>query len=547
MRKSLLFPFNQTYWLVGFCLYLSSCAQVVAPTGGAIDSTAPVILKSEPMNATVHFNAKKIAISFNEYIQLKDLNNQLIISPPLRKAPDIKVKNKTLLIDLEDTLKSNTTYTFSFGNAIVDFTEGNALENYQYVFSTGSFLDSLSLSGKVDLAFNHTVEKGTLVMLYDLEKTKIDSFPYKVLPDYFGKSNELGNYTINNIREGRYKIFSLKDGNSNYLFDSDDERIAFVDTVLILSKPLVLDMSLFQEPKAKLYVKKPVRNAEGQLTLVLSKPSEKLSLENLLPEQKFAFSRTEISKTNDSLNFWYAGATGDSLKLKLLQNESVLDTIAVKIPTKENSGGRGERATSLVVRSNANGDGTFDLNKKLRLQFPQAIKKANTASIKLYNRKLEIPFTFQFVDSLKRNAALDAKFLEDSTYMLFIPPGSFEDYNGLKNDTTRLSFRMMLLRNYGTLKLNIKLPKEGNYLLQMLDDKENLINERELKKSEAVFYDYLKTGSYKFKLIVDTNKNGRWDTGKFLENRQPEKTIYFGSALTVRANWDLVELWDLTK
>jgi uncharacterized protein (DUF2141 family) len=547
MKGALQKSIKTQHLFVLICLLFYSCAQVVSPTGGAVDTVPPQIVKSIPKNASVNFNAKKIEIAFNEFIQLRELNNQLIVSPPLRKTPDIKVKNKTLSIEIEDTLKENTTYTFSFGNSIVDFTEGNALENFQYVFSTGSFLDSLTVSGKIEMAFNHVAEKGVLVMLYAAEKTLQDSFPYKVLPDYFGKTNELGNYSINNIRKGEYKIFALKDGNSNYLFDSDDERIAFGDSVLSITKPLVVNLELFQELKSKLFIKKPVRNAEGQLSLIFSKPTQNIALQSLLPEQKFVFKYLEMSKRLDTLNFWYAGAEGDSLKFKVLENGQILDTILVKIPTKENSGGRGERASVVSIRSNVNGDGTLDLNKKLTLQFASVLRKTNTARLRLTNRKLDVPLSFSFTDSLKRNALVDAKFVEDSSYLLLIPASSFEDYNGLKNDTVRLAFRIQSLRNYGTLKLAVKLPNEANYVLQMMDDKENVLREQVLNKSEIIFYEYVKPGLYKFKLLVDSNKNGRWDTGKFLEKKQAEKTIYYVNSLTVRANWDLEEVWDLTK
>ena len=531
----------------GVSMLLLSCAQVVAPTGGEPDVVPPKVVKSNPENYSTNFSGKKIQINFSEYITLKDMNSQLLISPPLKNTPETNVKNKSLTVEFEDTLKPNTTYTFSFGNSIVDFTEGNALENYQFVFSTGYYLDSLAVTGNVQKAFDHSVEKGILVMLYALEKTSADSFPYHERPDYFGKTNDLGNYVINNIKPGKYKIFALKEGNSNYLFDSDDEQIGYVDSVLEITKSLSVDLSLFQEQKSKLYLKKPVKNLEGLLIVALSKPVKTIAIESLLPAQKFVWSSTEISANKDTLKFWYAGADGDSLKFKLLVNEQVLDTIEVKIPRKESNKGKGDHSIEIQIKTNVNSDGTLDLNKKIRLLFAQPIKKFNSSRILLSNRKDSVSFELNFIDTLKRVAELDAKLIADSVYKLFIPQGVFEDYNGLKNDTNRISFRMLTSRDYGTLKLNVKLGSSVNYLLQLLDEKENVLHQRTLSKSEIVFYEYLKPGTYKFKLLEDLNENKKWDTGKFLEKKQPEKIRYFGNTLTVRANWDLEEIWDLSK
>lgn len=532
-----------------FCLVvlLYSCAQQVAPTGGIQDKIAPTVLKCVPENPSTNFNGKKIQIVFDEYIKVNDINSQFVISPPMKKIPEVKVKNKTLSLEIEDTLKSNTTYTFSFGNSIVDYTEGNPVENYQFVFSTGPLLDSLSLFGKVNKAFNHSVDKGVLVMLYAEEKTQNDSFPYHELPDYFGKTNEFGIFTINHIREGKYKLLALKEANANYLFDSDDEQIAFLDSVLTLDKKVTIELHLFQEQKAKLYLKKPVKVNEGLLTLSFSRPTQDIRLESLFPQQKMEWSYLEQSQNRDTVRYWFANASGDSLKFKVLENGKILDTVAVKILKKEERQSRGDKAIEVRIKSNINGDRSFDLNKKIRLQFPQPIKKYNAARISLSRRNEPINFTLNFIDSLRRMAELDAVFVEDSSYKLLIPQGVFEQYDGLKNDTNLFTFHVLSTRDYGTLKLKVKLKQSGNYLLQLMDEKEAVLNEKHLVNSEVIFYELLKPGNYKFKLIADENNNGKWDTGKFLLKQQAEKTYYFPSVLTVRSNWDMDEIWDLSK
>jgi hypothetical protein len=198
-------------------MLLASCAQVVAPGGGKKDTTPPQVLKYTPDSASLNFKGKTIEILFDEFIQLKDLNTQLIISPPLEFTPDINIRGKSLIIEFngKEVLKDNTTYCISLSNAIQDINENNAKENFSYIFSTGSYIDSLKLNGKVELAFDHKTENGILVMLYsDLN----DSVVYKSLPAYFGKTNDEGLFQINNIRAGKYNIRALKDVNANYKY-----------------------------------------------------------------------------------------------------------------------------------------------------------------------------------------------------------------------------------------------------------------------------------------------------------------------------------------
>ncbi len=211
-------------------LFFYSCAKVVAPTGGPKDEEHPLIVEVNPPDYTVNFDSKKISITFNEYIQLKDLNNNLIISPPVGEKPDVKVKGKTLVIEFNEELKDSTTYNIYFGNSVQDYNEGNPIENFEYVLSTGTYIDSLSISGKIINSFNLLPEEGVYVMLYkDLE----DSVPIKQIPIYISKTNKEGLYRINNISNNKYKLFALRDFNKNYLFDLPNEDIAFIDSLVL--------------------------------------------------------------------------------------------------------------------------------------------------------------------------------------------------------------------------------------------------------------------------------------------------------------------------
>lgn len=213
-------------------LLTGGCAQQGAPTGGPQDEDPPDVVKTEPQNYSANFNAKRIEITFDEYLDMANFTQELVVSPPMETQPEIRMRRKTLIIEFEEELKEDVTYTFNFGEAIKDLNERNVLLNYEYVFSTGATLDSLSVKGTLKNAFDLTIPETPInVMLY----TELaDSMPLKQIPYYVGRTDKEGNFAVNNLRNGRYKLFVLKDGNNNFLFDLPTEQIAFLDTSLLV-------------------------------------------------------------------------------------------------------------------------------------------------------------------------------------------------------------------------------------------------------------------------------------------------------------------------
>ncbi|MBN2348333.1 MAG: Ig-like domain-containing protein [Bacteroidales bacterium] len=214
-------------------IFFVRCAKIGSPTGGPKDETPPRVIKSIPQNYSVHYSAKNIVIYFDEYIQLKNINQELIVSPPLQERPITRLNGKKLIIDLNNTLRDSTTYTLNFGNALADNNEGNLLPNFEFVFSTGSFLDSMTVSGTLLNAFDLKVpEKPVIVMLYD---NLNDSAPLQEIPAYIGQTNiENGSFAINNVKADSFRIFALQDANRNLLFDVWNEPVAFIDSVFYL-------------------------------------------------------------------------------------------------------------------------------------------------------------------------------------------------------------------------------------------------------------------------------------------------------------------------
>ncbi|MBN8696502.1 MAG: Ig-like domain-containing protein [Bacteroidetes bacterium] len=536
-------------------LLLASCAQIVAPGGGAKDTTAPTVLKYNPDSAQLGFNSKLIEINFDEYIQLKDLNNQLIISPPLNKTPDIDVKNKTLNIEFDknEVLKSNTTYCISFGNAVTDVNEGNPVENFKYIFSTGTFIDSLKVKGKVQTAFDHRTEKGILVMLYS---DSSDSVVYKSQPDYFGKTKADGTFEINNVKSGKYKMVAIKDANANYKYDGESESIAFYDSLVDASVKKDIELELFQEPSKKVFLKKATHPSYGRFDFVFSQGSDSIRINNLSNDLKGVQEYFEFSKNKDSLRYWITNYQKDSIVLQISNGNKIIDTLEFKFINKEEALKAKRNPLKLSVVNSPDGNQSFDLNKNLVLILSNPVKNiAASDKIILKEDTTLIPNKqFDLISAQSERAIIQLLLKSESTknyiikestnYSLFIPPGTFTDIFNLTNDTIKIDLKTREAKYYGSLKLKLNIPeKNSNYIIQLIDEQGLIQREQNIKKSEELLYEFLHPKKYKLKIIVDENNNGKWDSGNYLQHTQAEKVIYNTELINVRSNWDLELDW----
>jgi len=556
-------------------LLLTACAQVVAPGGGPVDVKPPRVLRYIPDSASINIKPKSIFIVFDEYINVAGMESQLVISPPLEKAPDIKVKDKTLLINFnkQDTLQPNTTYVFSFGNAIRDVNENNPKDNFKYVFSTGSFIDSLVVQGVVQNAFDHKPEKGVLVMLY---RNFDDSTIYKRKPDYFTKTKDNGAFQITNVREGKYKVIALKDANSDYKYNGDGEKIAFSDTLITTpsSRNLVLD--LFQEPPKKFQLKKFIYNSYGRIDFYFNRGSDSIEINPInyiLNEDDVIL---DYSANKDTLTYWFRNVDKDSLFLKVSNGTKIIDTVELKLIKKEEALTDKKNPLKLSLLKSADMNMNYDLGSVFHLTFSAPIVNYDYAkeadleesidSVKRPKRSLVYfnddwynvalcrwDSTHKVEDPYNRGVLMAApvrrlfdKWKPNTNYHLFIPPSTFTDFFGLTNDSIDINFKTRDEAYYGNFKIQINIPPtEHNYIVQLLDEQERVVRTRDIKSSETITYEYLPPGKYKLKIIYDTNTNYKWDSGNISKKRQPEKVIFNSELITVRANWDLDMKWDV--
>jgi len=555
----------RTFFFGLFIVFIYSCANIVPPNGGIKDTTPPKVIKSEPGNGTVKFNSRLIRIVFDEYIKLNNLNTQLMISPPQNNLPDIYVKGKSLFIKIKDTLAPNTTYNFYFGNAIADITESNVLANYQYVLSTGDYLDSMSVRGTVLDAFDLKPSDGVYVMLYD---SIVDSIPYLKRPLYLTKTDKTGKFQFNNLRNTDYKIFALSDANSNLLYDLPYEKIAFIDSLIkpdyydekkqlkekkdtltthdslstdsikvLLRTPVSYQMFMFEQKDTTQKVLKKTFERKGLVSAVFKYPVKNFKIEYPKTKNHNDIFIEEFNKTSDTLKLWIKDPALDTLYAVLYQNEKILDTINLKIIPRVSK--RAFKSKLLIIPNVAN-NSTFDYFSNLVLNFNNPVKSINTDSIIFKEDSLRITPQFKFLDSTYRLLELVNNLKEEASYQLLIPSKSFTDIFNNEHDTLKLKFKTKKKDDYGTLILNVKLPRENNqYIILLLDEKEKIVKREIISTSQKIKFINMKPGKYFVKTIYDENNDGKWNSGNYLGKKQSEKVYINKGDIITRANWDV--------
>lgn len=559
------------------------CANPVTPTGGPKDTKPPKVIDCDPPLHTTHFNKKEIRITFNKYIQLKDQNNQIIIAPPFKHQTDIRLHGKSIIIKLTDSLRTNTTYSINFGDAISDLTENNILHDFIYTFSTGSYIDSLSLSGKIINAFDQVPQKDVLAMLYinENDTLPIDSLPYHVIPYYLAKANENGEFTFKNLRDVPFLLFALKDMNGDHIYNPPNEYIAYLDTLVkgtyimppspeMLKKDSIAKSDTIHHKKDTAMIKNKTGMSYTLRLFVQSDSVQKILKADMINEDqigifyRFPAFKTEFiplnlsgvpqdwmipefNTTRDTVFLWVKRLQKDSLILRLVDMNKTLDTAKIDLTKKNVRKKKGDKGGSLIklhLSTNLTNSRLNQFKNDPLIISSYPISTQNLSRILLVNGKDTVNPKLAFTDSVKRKLKVSFKWEEDHPYRLIIPDSIFSSINGRSNDSLVVSFRTHSLRDFGSIQMTITIKDLSDYLIQLLDDKENILEQKIIYSSGKVKFDYLFPGKYKIKAVFDKNKNGRWDTGNFSKKIQPEMVQYFPKTIEVHANWDIDESWE---
>jgi len=569
-----------------------NCAHPVTPSGGPKDVTPPIIIETIPENGSANFATKKFSIKFNEYVSLDNIQEQALISPPMNEMPEFTVKGKSILVKFKEELKPNTTYSVYFGDAIVDITENNPVTNYTYIFSTGNFVDSLSLSGYVYNALDLKPVDGTFVMLYkDINDTiKFDSLPYYVVPYYLSKTNDIGRFQFNGLANDDYLLFAINDQNSNYIFDQPGEQIAFLDSLIVpiyIEKPKIdsintdsisnilmikdsiivetdslfldsiqyddtgsVNLFMFLSPDTIQRLLKAEVIANNTICFSFSQPATNVEFESLKYSPDSILFVVDFSKKKDTLYWYLNNPPIDSLELLVTQFNDTLGTVYLKLDIDKKSirvrkNEKEKKKEKLIWSSNTSGN-KLDLNKHLEIQFSQPYVRFNdvdSSILVIGNDSIWDP-EFSFIDSLQMKILFPYDLQEETKYRVYFPDSSFSSWNNIHTEIIDINFSTLSLADYGIFTINFFPENKQNHLLQLLTEEEAIVKEFNFNADTSLTISYLKPAKYKLKIIFDDNNNHRWDVGNYGSRKQPEEVSYFTKEINIRANWEIEETWE---
>ena len=520
---------------------ISGCAKRGNPTGGPLDSLPPVLVNANPKLNSTNFDSEEIRLTFDEFVKLDKVQDQLIISPPLDKsAYEIKPLtgvSKKVFLKFIDSLDENITYTINFGNSIKDNNEGNPLTFFSYTFSTGKTIDSLYVKGNISDAYDIETDEYVSIHLYRIDSTLNDSIIYNKQPTYISNSLDSTSYRFKNLREGKYLIVAMKDVDNNYYFDPFYDKIGFIDSLITLPKDSIIDLKLFKEETDLIWDKPHFINSEkigfgyyGKLDF------SRLVIDSNLPDSVDYIFTKEIEK--DTIYVWLTKNSFDSLNFNLIEKDTIKLT-TVKFDRK-----RDTLIDSLSI--SAKTANVIHLRESFKLSTNTPIKKIEDSLITVRDiDSILVPFVSSVNDNLDE---IDIKFEVSPTdnYTIFILPDAIKDIKGVTNDTLQFNLVSQSLEDYGNIFLDVIRNNQSKFILHLIDSNEEIIREyKNVDQNTAYNFEYIKPGKYTFRLIEDLNKNDIWDTGNYLKKIKPEPVYYFPSELEVRANWDLNETFNL--
>ena len=527
---------NFKYILVLLVLTMIGCAKRGSITGGLKDTLAPVLKVSFPKNFTTDFKGNEIKLTFDEYIKLKDLNKQLIISPPMKYEPLITPTSvsKFITIKILDTLQPNTTYSFNFGQSIADNNEGNPYNQFKYVFSTGAFIDSLTLGGTVKDAYNKEVEPFVSVMLYEVNDTFKDSVVYNEVPRYVTNTlDSLKTFKLENLRAGKYLLVAMKDYNSNNKFNPAKDKIGFNKQFINIPNDTVFELKIFKEvPALKAF--KPIQASRNRLILPYQGKINdvKITLKN--GESVLPTIITKFPK-KDSLQLWYKPLKVDSLGLAVAKDKYKVNfNFKIKDQKKDS------------IKISAVQAGTLDFRERFTLETATPLTKFDNSKIKLTNKdSVSVDFTTEY-DDFNQRLFFDFKREPSEKYTFKMMPGALTDYLEQSNDTLTYAFNTKNLADYGNLSVNLRNVKRFPVIVELSNERGDVLATEYSDGNTVVEFNLVMPALFWLRAIYDDNKNREWDSGNYLEKIQAEEVIYFSTAVDVRANWDVEQVFDLS-
>lgn len=572
-----------------------SCANIGNPSGGPIDKTPPIFMRSNPTPNAVNVKDRKIEIFFDEIVTLKDPSTKIIVSPAQTEMPRMSALGRKVTVELVDSLLPNTTYTIDFSNSIQDNNEGNAIDNFAFAFSTGSVIDSMRVSGYV--LDSRTLEPMQSVVV-GLQSNLADSAFHKEKLQRVALTNDRGQFTIRNVSPGSYHIFALKDLDRDYKFGNPTEDIAFLDSIIVPSIgsreaadtvyndlneidtimratrpayfPNDILLSMFNEDRKSQYLANNLRVDSTRISLTFAAASDTLpSLSivgrNDVPDQWYTLER---SQTNDTLTYWIRPphlVSADTLIVATtyLRTDTAsnlswgTDTLKFTFQRqKAKKKKKNEETDSLeqirFMELHPLANGTQEVYAPLLLQTGTPIERYSREAFhlqrKLQNDTIFYPAEIKSIalrDSTlsRRDLMLKVDWEPGAAYTLAVDSLAITDIYGLQTKPLKVDFNVRKMEEYGNIVFNIPAVRDSA-IVELLDGTEKIVLRAPVKNHRAELLNLL-PGKYYARLFIDRNGNGKYDTGNYDMHLQPEETVYYPGAINLKKNWDVEQTWDI--
>ena len=510
---------------------VSGCAKQGYPTGGPRDTKPPEALGAKPQNESRHFDAKQFYIEFDEYVVLKNADNNVLVSPPLAHKPEYSTKGKGVLVKLKDTLRTNTTYLFQFKEAIADFNEGNVLPSYEYVFSTGDAMDTLMLAGTVVNARDGKPWKETLsVLAYR---------PDDSLPAFITRSDKQGRFAFHYIPAGNYRLVALEDKNKNLAVDSS-EAVAWD----ITHHPAV--DSIDSTHLATLYISAPDRRKQRILKAEF-KNNGHIVVSTLLPMQHPQLTgeahQWRLNGRRDTLNVWCLNEQCDSTVL-VLSDERLQDTLKLRYRAPSVKGHRNAalQTKEPLIKTLCEGKQAFYDSLMLAFTVPVTPASDRLQAEVMSQKDSTLAYYPVVLDSSGLRARIDATLRSGEEYRVRLARGLFNDLYGHPSDS--LVFKCTP-KDYGTLTLHVTNLTGYPLLVEVLDAKDTVVQRQPLQGSGDLHFRHLPAADYRLRAVNDRDGNGQWTAGDYFLQRQPEAYVLFEKTLQLREKWEMEEKWEI--
>jgi uncharacterized protein (DUF2141 family) len=525
-------------------IILTGCASITTPTGGPKDEAPPELVESNPANGQKNFKGKSLELTFNEDLKLKDPKEEILITPSPGKNNTYTVKKNKVIIEPENPWEANTTYSINFREGIQDITEGNPSENLRLAFSTGETIDSLSVEGNVAFSFSEKVPEKITVALYQSDTFNI----FNHTPTYFTKINKEGFFSIQNLKRGYYYIYAFDDKNKNLKVESKTEKFGFISSPLLLTEnkdSLKINLiSVDARPPAIT----SIRHTTETSLVRINKNVDSIRIDIYDKSKALA----TLGDKNSELIFYHSFENNDSLKVNLFILDSVQQSLDTTFYIKRTETKVAKEGFSLKELSS-----NYDLETKKfkhEISFNKPIAQINTDSIYI---KVDSLTTIKFIqkdiviDTLHHTLSLTTKIdivqeeqnekkkKKEKPY-LHIGKGALVSYPSDSSKSITKEITILKEEDTGLVTGKIE-TDEKNFIIQLLTTNDQLI--KEVKNKKDFIIKLLKPDTYKVRIIIDTNGNGKWDAGNFLQKIEPEKIIYFKSeenkyTFPIRANWE---------